>query len=246
MLPAVWTAANSSCTRKPSAAPIATSVTAVTSRKPAVGSGRPGAIRPYTVTASAIAIAPLTGAGMALELNGGASRTKPVPRAVPSTRATSVAVGTWRSMATSGPPEQMRQHVEQLVGERDQLGQRPVAGQQQRDRHGDDLGDERQRRFLDLRGRLEQRDQEADQQRGQQHRRGHLGCGHHRADGDLRDFHVGHVYAPTSSVVIIAQPSTTTNNSSLNGSDTIDGETIIMPIDINPALTSMSSTRNGM
>ena len=43
-----------------------------------------------------------------------------------------------------------------------------------------------------------------------------------------------------------AQPSTTTNSSSLKGSETIVGGTIIMPIAMSEALTSMSSTRNGM
>ena len=51
---------------------------------------------------------------------------------------------------------------------------------------------------------------------------------------------------PTRAVVISAQPSTTTKSSSLNGSDTIVGGTIIMPIAMSEALTSMSSTRNGM
>ena len=46
--------------------------------------------------------------------------------------------------------------------------------------------------------------------------------------------------------MISAHPSTTTNSSGLKGSDTIVGGTIIMPIAINEALTSMSSTRNGM
>ena len=43
-----------------------------------------------------------------------------------------------------------------------------------------------------------------------------------------------------------AHPSTTTKSSSLKGSETIAGGTIIIPIAINAALTSMSSTRNGM
>ena len=46
--------------------------------------------------------------------------------------------------------------------------------------------------------------------------------------------------------MISAQPSTTTNSRSLKGSDTMVGGTIIMPIAISEALTSMSSTRNGM
>ena len=45
--------------------------------------------------------------------------------------------------------------------------------------------------------------------------------------------------------MISAQPSTTTKSSSLNGSDTIVGGTIIMPIAMSEALTSMSSTRTG-
>ena len=42
------------------------------------------------------------------------------------------------------------------------------------------------------------------------------------------------------------QPSTTTNSSNLKGRATTVGGTIIMPMDISAALTSMSSTRNGM
>ena len=38
--------------------------------------------------------------------------------------------------------------------------------------HRDDLRDERQRLFLDLRHRLEQRDDDADDQADEQHRRG--------------------------------------------------------------------------
>ena len=43
-----------------------------------------------------------------------------------------------------------------------------------------------------------------------------------------------------------AQPSTRTNSSSLNGSDTITGGIIIMPSAISAPLTTMSMTRNGM
>ena len=42
------------------------------------------------------------------------------------------------------------------------------------------------------------------------------------------------------------QPSTSTNNMILNGSDTVDGDTIIIPIDINTLATTMSMIRNGM
>src|SRR5579863_1936364 len=42
------------------------------------------------------------------------------------------------------------------------------------------------------------------------------------------------------------QPSTTTNNMILNGSDTRTGDSIIMPMDINTLATTRSMTRKGM
>jgi hypothetical protein len=42
------------------------------------------------------------------------------------------------------------------------------------------------------------------------------------------------------------QPSTSTNNSSLNGNETIIGGSIIIPIDISTDATTISMTRNGM
>src|SRR2546430_12928594 len=41
-------------------------------------------------------------------------------------------------------------------------------------------------------------------------------------------------------------PLTRTNSNNLNGSDTVTGGSIIMPIDISDADTTMSITRNGM
>src|SRR5437764_15376614 len=41
-------------------------------------------------------------------------------------------------------------------------------------------------------------------------------------------------------------PLTRTNSNNLNGSDTVTGGSIIMPIDIRAADTTMSITRNGM
>src|SRR3954447_14208277 len=227
-----------------------TSVTAATARNPAVGSGSVGAIWVDSSTDRARANAPLTGAGIVRELNGGAISTKPVARAVPSRSAASVTAGTERSIAASGPVEQRRQLIEQALGEADQLGEHPVARDQQRDRDGDDLRDEGEGLLLDLGRRLEQRDEEADQQSGQQHGSGHLGSDHHGLCRDLGDVCIRHQplppYEPTRAVVISAQPSTTTKSSSLKGSDTMVGGTIIMPIAMSEALTSMSSTRNGM
>src|SRR3712207_9061216 len=62
----------------------------------------------------------------------------------------------------------------------------------------DDLRHEGQGRFLDLRRRLEQRDEEAHQQGGQQHGGGDLGGDQHRLDGDLGDVGVAHCSTPYS------------------------------------------------
>src|SRR3954451_21760551 len=194
MSPASCTAVNSTCTTKPSPAPMATSVTAVTTRKPGVGSGSPGVIRCSTATASASASAPFTGAGMPRELNGGASSTKPAARQVASSNPARVTAGTERSIAASGPRQQARQHVEQRLGEGHHLVEDPVAGDQQRDRHGDHLRNEGEGLLLDLGGRLEQRDQEPDQQRRQQDGGGDPRRHRHGLDGELGDVGVAHGY----------------------------------------------------
>src|SRR3954471_16578097 len=179
MSPASCTAVNSTWTMKPRAAPMSASVIAVTIRNPAVIAGRSPLMCGNKTTASAMASAPLTAAGMPGELNGGARITNPLARPVASSSAAGVAEGTWRSTAASALAEQPRQLVEQLVGEGDQLREHPVAGHQQRDRDRDHLRHEGQRLFLDLRGRLEQRDHEPDQQRGEQDRGGDLGGHQH-------------------------------------------------------------------
>src|SRR4051812_13611367 len=190
--PAVCTAVKNTWTTKPRAAPMTTSVSAVTTRYPAVGAGRPAAILVDRSTDRASAKAALTGPGIDFELNGGASSTNPVARAVPSSSAASVVAGTERSMTASGPAEQVRQLVEQALGEGDQLGKDPVARHQQRDRDGDHLRHEGQRRLLDLGRRLEQRDQEPDEQRGQQHGGRDLRAQEHRLGRDLGDISVRH------------------------------------------------------
>src|SRR3954471_8432063 len=98
MSPAICTAVNSTCTMKPRPAPIATSVTAPTMMKPGDGAvGSPVVTLSSSATASASASAPFTAAGMALELNGGASSTKPAARAVARSSPTRVTAGTERS-----------------------------------------------------------------------------------------------------------------------------------------------------
>src|SRR3954447_9999029 len=119
MSPANWTAVNSTWTRKPSAAPTMASVIAVTIRKPGVIAGSVPTTCGKTTSDRASASAPLTAAGIALLLNGGASTTNPVARAEASSSAASVADGTCRSTGASALAEQPRQRLEQLVGERD-------------------------------------------------------------------------------------------------------------------------------
>ena len=46
--------------------------------------------------------------------------------------------------------------------------------------------------------------------------------------------------------MINCQPSTNTKSMSLNGNDTMDGETIIIPIDIRTLATTISIIKNGM
>ena len=55
----------------------------------------------------------------------------------------------------------------------DQRGQHPRSGDREHHHGGDDLGHERQRGFVDLRGGLQHADHQADHQHGDQHRRGH-------------------------------------------------------------------------
>src|SRR3954468_24923377 len=204
--PAICTAVKNTWTTKPRAAPMTTSVSAVTTRYPAVGAGRPAAILVDRSTDRASAKAALTGPGIDFELNGGASSTNPVARAVPSSSAASVVAGTERSMTASGPAEQVRQLVEQALGEADQLGEHPVAGDEQRDRHGDHLGHEGQRRLLDLGRRLEQRDQEPDQEGGRRHGGRTLRGQHHRLGRDLGEVCVAHCSTPDSFRSSVAVP----------------------------------------
>ena len=61
------------------------------------------------------------------------------------------------------------------------------------------FGTKDERELLDLGRRLEQRDGEADDQRGEQHRRGQLGGDQHGLHRDLGDVGVGHAGPRSSS-----------------------------------------------
>ena len=57
---------------------------------------------------------------------------------------------------------------------------------------GEDLGNEDQRLFLDLRERLQERDDEADHQGDEHERRSHLEERHDAVAGDVEDGGAGH------------------------------------------------------
>src|SRR5262249_11728294 len=82
--------------------------------------------------------------------------------------------------------------AEKACGERGELVQHPVAGQQQRDTHADRLRYERKRRFPYLRRGLGKRHREADEQRGQQDRSGQLSGDRERFQPELDHLVVGH------------------------------------------------------
>src|SRR4051812_19243398 len=102
--PAICTAVNSTCTMKPSPAPIATSVSAETMRNPGVIAGRFAVTLCSRATERASASAPFTGAGMPRELKGGASITNPAARQVASSSPARVTAGTERSTADQVRP----------------------------------------------------------------------------------------------------------------------------------------------
>src|SRR4051794_41783912 len=93
-----------------------TSVTAATTRNPAVGSGSDVAIWVESNTERASAKAPLTGAGMILELNGGAGGAKPGGRARPGRGAAGGAARGERALAAAGPGVERRRPGEQGGG----------------------------------------------------------------------------------------------------------------------------------
>ena len=80
------------------------------------------------------------------------------------------------------------------MGEIDERVQHPVSADENRHPNRDDLGDERQREFLNLGGRLEHRDAESHTQAGQQHRRAQLRRDDHRLQRDVQDSGIGHVF----------------------------------------------------
>src|SRR6185369_14470843 len=119
----------------------------------------------------------------------------------------------------------------------------------------DELGHEADRRLVDRGRRLDHADHHAADERGQQDRRGRERRDPQRLLGDADEkvpiFHGSafpphHVAnEPAREPMVSAQPSTSTNKSSLNGIEMIVGESIIMPSAIRVEATTMSMMRNG-
>ncbi len=111
----------------------------------------------------------------------------------------------------------------------------------------DDLRNEREGRFLDLRHGLEDRDRQTDDHAQDQHR-----CGGHEGHEDrfpserdgVAETHCLKLWK--SAATVRFQPSTRMKIKILNGSEMITGGIIIMPIESKMLATTMSMTMNGM
>src|SRR5690242_16347904 len=117
------------------------------------------------------------------------------------------------------------------------------------DRHHDELGHEAQRLLVDRRRRLDHPEQHARDERWNEDRCGGKRKHPQRMLGNP-DIFVGAHDQPAakeeaSDPIVSAQPSTRTNRSSLNGIETIVGESIIMPRDMRLDATMRSMIRNG-
>src|SRR3954447_2882304 len=186
--PAACTADTATMTRYPSASPVASWSRSWTTRSAEVSAGAcassPG------VSGSASAIARLTRAwpGMPRVLNGGVMRTNAAVRVTARRKAAAI----WPPTASCRPVttsclEQRRDDREEVVREALQRPQGPGAGEDEDEGRGEELGQERQRRFLNLRRRLHDRQEQADDERGDEHRPGDLDRGHHCHADDLDD-----------------------------------------------------------
>src|SRR3954468_3642205 len=188
--PAASTAANSIRVAKPSAAPISTcsSTAPITETVSRAG----GCCRTTGNTASPnpTLTTTFTACGTPPVAIGGATTDQARIRVLASRSATRDTAS--KETCTAPSAQQLRDRVVQVLGEADQGRHHPVAADQQREPDRDGLRHERERELLDLRRRLEQRDGEADDQRGHEHRRGQLGRDEQRLDGDVDDRGVVH------------------------------------------------------
>src|SRR4051812_577833 len=197
--PAVCKALSNMLARNPSVSPTATCTTMApindaVSRLALTWCDSWGA----TERARAAATPAFTWAGIIRLLKGGATTIHELARTMASRNAMISSGGKVtliRSRWDSGR-DQAGDHVEQLVGEADDLSQHPVARDHDHQGDGGELRYERQRHFLDLGHRLEQRDGQADGQARDQDRSRHLGRHQHHVQRDFDYVGISHEEAP--------------------------------------------------
>src|SRR5688572_4218722 len=199
--PAACTAAKMSWVRKPSVSPAPTCMSVAMMSGPTSGAGALAATCGATGIASATANAIFAWVGSMRLLNGGettsqadartTASTKPRTRSVDSARVIGRARA-GRAASRSYLVGQPRDHLVQPLGERDHLGEHPVAGEEQDQGDRRELRDEGQRHLLDLGDGLQQRDPEADREGHEQDRRAELRGDDDRLEGDLEDGGVRH------------------------------------------------------
>src|SRR5690625_1841259 len=188
--PACSTAENTTRTSVPRAAPASASPRRWPT-KVAVSTGAyPGETRGAAARASARPMMSRTCPGTARWAKGGAMRRKASMRTEVS-RVASTSPGS-RSRTTASPAQELRDELEERLGEVHQLADHPVAGHEQGDGHGDRLGHEGEGDLLDLRHRLEDRDRQADEERRHEDGRGELGRHRQALGGDVEHHGVVH------------------------------------------------------
>src|SRR5581483_6206562 len=145
----------------------------------------------------------------------------------------------------AGSTDHRRQAENNLARERHVHLQHPGAEKNQREHRRQHFGHKHQSEVVDLGGRLKNAHgnagDEAEQNRRSSHRAADLQCAAQYIDQRFR----GHAKLLSKEPTSRFQPSTSTNKTSLNGSDTSTGGKNIMPIDIRIDATTRSSTRNG-
>ena len=142
----------------------------------------------------------------------------------------------------------------QMNAEIMQLDNHPFAAHAQHHQRDNQPWQKAQGLFINLRHRLEHAHQQADQQAWHHQYRNQQNHYFYAAGDNVG----GNVYgqhnqpSPSPRMLVVSvpmvsdQPSISTNSISLKGSETISGDSIIIPIAINTLATIGSITRNGM
>src|SRR4051794_28072188 len=195
---------------------------------------------------------PRARAGRLLLENSGARMNSGLTRASTRKNAATCCSVKWARSALAFIPAD-RLEVDGLGDAAPQLGgpvgdraEHPRARDRQDGDQGEDLGDEGERLLLDLRDGLEDRDGQADDQAGEQHRQRDLHRDAHHLDEQAGDGVLGHVWKLwTRDPQTRFHPSTRMKRRILNGSEMKTGGSIIIPIDISVDETTRSMIRNG-